>query len=182
MALLWNCDSFLLNRALQKFLLAQKDSTLQLFLEVWAYALTSDVLDPQPQLLFFLEVILLSNLGGWRGQRSRVTKGEKENCMHSFSLVAIFHTRPWETTRHFWVSSTRTKMINQSGKTDRFVDNLVFCLYIRFHSHSSISMCYTFFNLPKNTCTHRNILFSKLLFTPSSQIQEVCFWDRAGEV
>lgn len=111
--------------ALQKFLLAQNDSILHLFLEVWAYGVTSDVLDPQPQLLFFLRVILLSNLGGWRGQGSRVTKGKRENCAHSFSSVAILDTRSWETTLHLRVSAAQTKMINQSGKTDRFVGNPV---------------------------------------------------------
>lgn len=74
---------------LQKLLLAQNDSILHLFLEVWAYGVTSDVLDPQPQLLFLLRVILLSDLGGRRGQRSWVAGRGKENGMHSFSLVTV---------------------------------------------------------------------------------------------
>lgn len=98
----------------QKFLLAENDSILHLFLEVWAYGVTSDVLDPQSQLLFFLRVILLSNLGGRRGQRSCVTKGKKENCTHSFSLVTIFDTRSWETTLPLRVLSTWTK--NEKSK------------------------------------------------------------------
>lgn len=84
MALLWNRDSFQSNRALQQFLLAQNDSILHLFLEVGAYGVTGDVLDPQPQLLFFLKVILLCDLGGRRGQRSCVTRRGNTNRMHSF--------------------------------------------------------------------------------------------------
>lgn len=111
------CDSFLLNRVLQKFLLAQNDSILHLFLEVWAYGVTSDVLDPQPQLLFFLRVILLGNLGGWRGQRSWVTK--ENGKLHAFIHV-------WgPLLRHDlgkvpFISEflPQTKMTNQSGKTE----------------------------------------------------------------
>lgn len=48
---------------------AQNDSVLQAFLEVGADGSASFVFDPDPQLLFFLGVILLGNLVGQRGQK-----------------------------------------------------------------------------------------------------------------
>lgn len=57
---------------LQYFLLAQNDSILQAFLEIGVNGSASDVFDPDPQFLFFLRVIFLCNLVGWRGQRSHV--------------------------------------------------------------------------------------------------------------
>lgn len=57
-------------------LLAQDDSILQAFLEVRPDGGTGDVLDPDPQLLFLLRVILLCNLCGQRGKRSNVSHEE----------------------------------------------------------------------------------------------------------
>lgn len=117
-----HCENvtFLLNGALQKFLLAQNDSILQLLLEVSADGLAGDFLDPLPQLLFFLRVILLSNLGGWRCQRGH--RGKRENCMHAFiqSAWSPLLTRDLGklTTLQLGYSSTWTKIINQSGKTE----------------------------------------------------------------
>lgn len=70
--LLTSPDPALWYSILQYFLLAQNDSSLQAFLEIRANGLASDVFNPDPQLLFFLRVIFLCDLVGWKGQMSHV--------------------------------------------------------------------------------------------------------------
>lgn len=54
--------------------LAQQDSVLQTLHEVVSYLLASHVLNPQPQLLFLLGVVLPCELAGGMEQRSEVNQ------------------------------------------------------------------------------------------------------------
>lgn len=143
-----------MNRALNKFLLAQNDSILHIFLEVRAYGVTCDVLDPQPQLLFFLRVILLSNLGGWRGQRSRFKIGER--ILHAFiQYCHHFCTRSWENTFH--LSFIHTKILKKWKNRARFVAHPVCFVWVSSFKTTQFQCIMLLFYLLKNTCTHTRI-------------------------
>lgn len=61
-----------------------------------------------------------SEQSGWveMSKRSQGEKGKLHACIHSVSLVTTSDTRSWETTFQLGDSSTWTKIINQSGKTE----------------------------------------------------------------
>lgn len=118
MAPLWKCDIFV-ERSSAKVLTGTEwlhssalSGSLGLWVDRWLHGSTASA-----PLLFEGHT---SEQSAWveMSKRSQGKKGKLHACIHSVSLVATSDTRSWETTLQLGDSSTWTKIINQSGKTE----------------------------------------------------------------
>lgn len=154
MALLWNCDSFLLNRALKSsysqrmtpfFISFWKSGPMEWPVMSWIHSLSSSSFWGS----YFWAIWVGGEVKGHVSQRGR------RKIAHIHLVWSPFLTHDLGKLPFLYEFYPHEQKWEIKVEKQRFVDNLVCCLYIKFHSHS-ISIYYAFFNYLK-TRAHTGI-------------------------